>query len=309
MSFLITGSAGFVGKYIIKKLKSKNLKVIAFYRNNLLNKENGVLYKKVDFSKVQTLIKYLNELKPEYIIHLAADSSVAFSWENPIESYTNNMNIYLNLIEAVRLSKINPTILSIGSSEVYGKVEKNCIPIKETNKLNPINPYSVARVSQEFISNVYTEGYGLKIIKTRSFNHIGVGQDSRFFLPSVIKQLFDKNSTKLKLGDLNIIRDFLDVEDVVDAYFNLLNHGISGEVYNVCSGIGFSLNEVVQKVMKITKIQKPIILSKTKIRPLDNPIIVGNNFKLKLLNNWSPKYNLDSSIEKIIKFEKTKSFI
>ena len=309
MSYLITGSSGFVGKYLVEKLKSKGFDIIAFHRKNIINKRDGILHKKIDLNNVQTLIKYLNELKPKYIIHLAADSSVAFSWEHPIESFNNNMNIYLNLIDAVRQSKINPTILCIGSSEIYGKVEKNCIPIKESNKINPINPYSVARASQELISNVYCQGYGLKIIKTRSFNHIGLGQDSRFFLPTVINQLFDKNCSELKLGDLDIIRDFLDVEDVVDAYLDLLKYGKSGKVYNVCSGLGYSLNEIVQKVMHITNINKPIILNKAKIRPADNPVIIGDNNKLKSLNNWRPKNDIDTSIKKIIKFEKVKRFI
>lgn len=309
MSYLITGSTGFVGKHLIEKLKSKGSDVFALYRNNLNSKVDGVLYKQIDLNNVESLKKYLNEIKPKNIIHLAADSSVAFSWEYPIKSFNNNMNIYLNLIDAVRQSSINPTILSIGSSEVYGKVKKGCIPIKESNKLNPTNPYSVARVSQELISDLYLKAYGLSIIKTRSFNHLGVGQDSRFFIPSVIKQLLDIKSPNLKLGNLDIIRDFLDVEDVVDAYFDLIQHGISGEVYNVCSGLGYSLNEIVKKVMYLTKIKKPIILSQAKLRPIDNPIIVGDNSKLKLLNNWKPKNDIDISIKKMLEFEKASHFI
>ena len=309
MSFLITGSNGFVGKHLIQKLSSKGSDVFALYRNKLDSKVDGVLYKKIDLNNVQSLKKYLNQFKPKNIIHLAADSSVAFSWEHPIKSFNNNMNIYLNLIDAVRQSKINPIILSIGSSEVYGKVEKGCIPLKENNKLNPINPYSVARVSQELISDVYCKAYGLTIIKTRSFNHLGVGQDSRFFVPSVIKQLLEIKSSNLKLGNLDIIRDFLDVEDVVDAYLDLIKYGITGEVYNVCSGTGYSLNKIVKNVMNITNIKKPIILNKSKIRPVDNPIIVGDNSKLRLLNNWKPKIDLDLSIKKMIEFEKASRFI
>jgi GDP-4-dehydro-6-deoxy-D-mannose reductase len=302
MSIIITGANGFVGSNIIYKLKNKfkGNKIIALHRGNLANKLKGVNYQKVDLSFIDEIIKIIDNCSPEYIIHLAAESSVAFSWKEPVKSFNNNINIYLNLIEAVRQSKFNPTILSVGSSEVYGNTKKIKLPFKESSKINPINPYSVARASQEAISKVYTEGYGLKIIMTRSFNHIGIEQDLRFFIPSVINQLFDSNSTSLYLGNLEIVRDYIDIDDVTDAYLELLDKGVPGEVYNVCSGIGYTLKEVVDIIMNTSNIFKDISINESVIRPNDNIYIVGDNTKIKKLTGWKPKFSLEMSLDKII---------
>ena len=207
------------------------------------------------------------------------------------------------------MSNYNPIILSIGSSEVYGIVDKNKLPIKENYETLPINPYAASRLSQEILSKIYIDGYGLKIIMTRSFNHCGLNQDRRFFIPNVINQIFDKKLKSISLGNLDIIRDYINVEDVSEAYIKLLLYGKVGQIYNVCAGIGYSLKEIVNKIFIISDIEKPIKKNKIFERPIDNPVIVGDYSKINMETKWYPKLKLDDSLNMIILNEKKKNFI
>jgi GDP-4-dehydro-6-deoxy-D-mannose reductase len=162
----------------------------------------------------------------------------------------NNTNIFLNNCEVIRKNNIKCRMLSIGSSEEYGNVSDYCILIKESELINPFSPYAVARVSQEMLSQCYVTSYKLGIILTRSFNHIGPRQRDIFVIPSFVKQILNgirnvQNKIVLSTGNVSIIRDFLDVLDDVRAYYLLLEKGITGELYNVCSGNGYSLKEIL----------------------------------------------------------------
>jgi GDP-4-dehydro-6-deoxy-D-mannose reductase len=242
--YLITGVSGFVAYYLtyFLKKKYKNIKICGIDCVELKDQNKNVdSFYRSDLSNLAEICKILEKFQPDYIIHLAAQSSVGLSWEEPVKSFMNNMNIYLNLLEAVRLSQIKCRILSVGSSEEYGNVQAESIPLRESHPLNPISPYAVARVSQELISNVYKKGFNLDIVSTRSFNHFGPGQRDIFVVSSFAKQLAHikiegKKKGILKTGNIEIIRDFLDVRDVVNAYILILEKGVSGEVYNVCSG-------------------------------------------------------------------------
>lgn len=309
--YLITGYSGFVGKYFLAYLDSlgKSLEVIGISRSQIeLLHYNNIKFKsyQVDLKNAQAVKEIISSTRPNYIIHLASESSVAYSWQNPLESFQNNTNVFLNIVESVRLIALKCRILSIGSSEEYGIVNPQTLPLTETHELNPISPYAVARVSQEMLSKIYSEGYGLDIVITRSFNHIGAGQKENFVVSSFVKQVVERKikglNNPIEVGDLSIVRDFLDVKDVVDAYVQLLKFGISGQVYNVCSGIGFSLNEILNKIKTITKTEIVFKINMNRIRPSDNPIIIGNNIKLKKVCNWSPKFSIDESLNSIVDY-------
>ncbi len=247
------------------------------------------------------------QFQPDYILHLASYSSVAFSWTHPVLSFQNNTNIFLNLLDAVRKLNLSTRILSIGSSEEYGNVCEEDLPLKEDHPLKPISPYAVARVSQEMLSKIYADGYGLNVIMTRSFNHIGTYQKDIFVVPSFIKQLVQiKNNggkcSELVAGDISIVRDFIDVRDVVSAYYQLLNKGEKGEIYNVCSGQGRSLKEVISDITDILNIDISITIKNNLIRPSDNKIIIGSNEKIVKKTGWNIKYSLDQSLKDIISY-------
>lgn len=312
--FLITGFSGFVSRHFCEYLESKNIHSLIkgidvnypdFTQDDFRNI-------KFDFERIDLLDKgkienVIYEFQPDYILHLASFSSVAFSWKEPIISFQNNTNIFLNLLESIRKFNLSTRILSIGSSEEYGNVSKEDLPLKEEHPLNPISPYAVARVSQEMLSKVYTDGFGLDIIMTRSFNHIGPFQKEIFVLPSFVKQIVqmeqkDNKTNQLITGDITIIRDFTDVRDVVSAYYKLLIKGEKGEVYNVCNGTGWSLKEIIEKICAILKIDVQICPDKGLYRPDDNRAIIGSNEKLKSAVEWSPKYTLDYTLNDMIAY-------
>jgi len=255
-------------------------------------------------------LRCIQKYQPDTVVHLAAQSSVGYSWDNPVSSFNNNVNIFLNLIESIRISNIDCRILSVGSSESYGIVDKSILPLKESDALNPISPYAVARVSQEMLSKVYVEGYGMDILMTRSFNHFGPGQDERFVIPSFIKRILNRkkyNSNEvIEVGDLSIIRDFVDVRDVVKAYVLLLEYGATGKIYNICSGEGRSLKEILINIQLILNYNVGYRVNPSFIRPNDNPIIIGDYSKIKQKVGWSPEINLDKSLQDIVTYiEKT----
>lgn len=312
--YLITGFSGFVSRHFLDYLESTQTHstVLGIDIHDTNMDFHNFKYVSCSFQKVDLLDKIqveriISQLKPNYILHLASNSSVAMSWKNPVESFTNNTTIFLNLIETIRLSRINCRILSIGSSEEYGNVNADDLPLKEDHLLQPVSPYAVARVSQEMISKVYVDSYGMDIILTRSFNHIGTFQKDIFVIPSFAKQLIslkkNNNDTKdLTTGDTSIIRDFVDVRDVVKAYYLLFKKGKKGNIYNVCSGTGISLNEAIQIMASILNIKVTHHIDNNLVRPNDNKIIVGSYDKIKKDTGWTPYYSIEQSLKEVLTF-------
>lgn len=311
---LITGFSGFVARHFVEYLceRKEHYSVIGIdisdpkYCLDIYQPYVNIEFKKINMTKKEEVFSIFDEFKPDYVLHLAAYSSVAYSWKCPSESFMNNSNIFLNLIEVVKNLKLNCRILSVGSSEEYGKVSKMDIPLVESCRLNPINPYAVARVSQEMLSKIFVEAYGMDIVLTRSFNHIGPGQDTRFFVPSILKQVLDIKMTHLEkgtieVGNIDIIRDFVDVRDVVRAYYMLLENGLRGEVYNICSANPVKLREIITVIAEMVDVEIEPIVNKNFIRPEDNEIICGSYAKIKKLG-WEPHITLTQSIGDMISF-------
>lgn len=315
-NILITGISGFVGGHFTQHLvkekpefqihgisrstpawdfiqDSDHIKrAISFHECDLL-----------DSSKVNTIIK---EIQPDYILHLASFSSVAQSWKEPLVSFLNNTNAFLTIVEAVRVQRLKTRILSVGSSEEYGIVNQQDLPLKENSRLAPANPYAVARVSEENLAQIYTKGYNLDICCTRSFNHIGPGQSDQFVVSSIAKQFAEITTHRKKpivrIGAGSIIRDFIDIDDVIRAYMAILESGTTGEVYNVCSGRGYSINEIVKSFSALTGISVEVQQNNDLLRPIDNPVLIGCNDKLRNDTGWKPACSMEKSLEKIYSY-------
>lgn len=312
--YLITGFSGFVSRHFLQHLESKNerSKVLGIDLEQPVASTDKFQHVSCDFKKIDLIRKEeveraVFDFQPDYILHLAAISSVGFSWKNPTLSFKNNTNIFLNLIDAVRELGQKCRVLSVGSSEEYGNVTADHLPLKEDMHLTPVSPYAVARLSQEWLSRVYVDGFGLDIVMTRSFNHIGPGQREIFVISSFAKQLVEiKNKGvpggKLITGDLSIVRDFLDVRDVVKAYDLLFEKGEKGAVYNICSGSGISLKEIIDLMCEILDVKIDQETDPGLIRPNDNRIIVGSNEKLKKATGWGQGIPLRKSLEDIIRY-------
>lgn len=306
--FLITGAAGFVAKHFVEYLQKNSIKASVLGLDIAENVALPIEYKKVNLTNKTEIYSILHDFKPDYIVHFASISSVSQSWKEPVNSFVNNTNIFLNLVDSVRLLNLKTRILSIGSSEEYGNYPKEQMPLKETYQLHPDSPYSVARVSQEMLSKIYADKYGVDIVMSRSFNHIGPGQRDVFVIASFIKQLVEiskgNKEAVLSVGNVDVVRDFLDVRDVVDIYYKILTCGKIGEVYNVCSGNGLQLRKIIALATEELKVQVEICVDKDKIRPIDNMVIIGDNQKIRTEFNWVPKISIEQSIKDIISFWK-----
>jgi GDP-4-dehydro-6-deoxy-D-mannose reductase len=311
--YLITGFSGFVGKHFLDFLDQN--KIAAYVLGVDIHRPEfniyGFTHVKCSFEQTDLLDKdqvdnIIYQFQPQYILHLASFSSVAFSWKNPVASFANNNTIFLNLLEKVRALNLDCRILSIGSSEEYGNVKAEDLPLIESHPLNPISPYAVARVSQEMLSKIYVDGYGMDIVMTRSFNHIGPGQKDIFVISSFAKQLVTfaqgKAKPELVTGDTSVVRDFVDVRDVVRAYYYLFKKGKRGEVYNICSGEGTTLDEVIQKMAAVLNLEVTTKVSDKLIRPNDNKMIVGSNQKIREDVGWEKRISLEESLKDIITY-------
>lgn len=311
--FLITGVSGFVGQHFIDFLESNGVKAHVLGVDLAENKSvRDCTYVTQSFKQIDLLCgheieRVLFEFQPDYVLHLASYSSVAFSWKEPVLSFQNNMNVFLNLVETIRRLGLCTRMLSVGSSEAYGNINEDHLPLVEDASLDPVSPYAVARVSQELLSKVYAEAYGVDLIITRSFNHIGPGQKDIFVISSFARQIAEIKKQGLKngvllTGDLQIIRDFLDVRDVVRAYYLLLTKGKKGRVYNVCSGKGHALKTVVDELASIAGVEITTALNPAFVRPSDNRVIIGSNKRIYDDLGWTPDISLQQSLKDILNY-------
>ena len=312
-SILITGISGFVGGHFTRFIANKQPDYIISgvsrskpawdfvqNRDSLLD---AVTFYQCDLLDSKKINEMIGEIQPDYILHLASFSSVSQSWKEPLASFLNNTNAFLNIVEAVRIQGFETKILSVGSSEEYGIVNEHDLPLTEKKSVAPANPYAVARVSEENLAQIYAKGYHLNICCTRSFNHIGPGQRDQFVVSSLARQFTEiaihHKKPVIKIGAGSIIRDFIDIEDVIRAYDAILEKGVTGEVYNVCSGRGYSILDIVDALSELTHIPVVVEQNQTLLRPIDNPVLIGSYDKLRNATGWKPECPLEKSLDKI----------
>jgi len=307
MKYLITGISGFVAGHYLEylALKKPGVKIAGIDLHSKKSFRKKSKFYKGSLLDKRLIANVIKKTKPDYIVNLASYSSVAYSWRCPAECFVNNTNIFLNLVEAVRNLKSKAKILSIGSSEEYGIASHADIPLNEKSRLNPANPYAIARVAQENLSKIYADGYRMPIICTRSFNHIGPRQKDVFAVSSFAKQVMEgklRRRKRIICGNLNIVRDFTDVRDVVRAYDLLLRRGKPGEAYNVCSGEGHKLSEILAMLQKKAGTRLPVKIDPDLVRPVDNPEIVGSCKKLKKHTGFRREYTLSRSLDDMLAY-------
>ena len=313
---LITGISGFVGGHIVHFLTEhqNNLEIHGISRSkpawdfvNIPSELlNGHHFYQADLNDIPTIKSIIEKIQPDYILHLAAQSSVAESWKTPVFSFMNNTNIFLNIIDTVRLNDNGARVLSVGSSEQYGIVSENDLPLSEDKPQCPANPYAVARVAQEQLAKIYATGYGLDICCTRSFNHCGPGQTDRFVISAIVKQFVKiahgAQEPVIHIGNGAIVRDFVDVHDVVGAYSLLLTQGKRGEVYNICSGTGRSIHDIVTLLSTQFGIPVQVHQEQSQIRPIDNPRIIGSYQKILKDFGWKPTIPFKESMRSMYEY-------
>ncbi len=311
---LITGFSGFVSRHFLNYLVENNLsyEVLGVDVNPpKFAMEDYAPTLAMSFEQVNLLDKEAVEdmiatFRPDYILHLASFSSVAYSWQHPADCFMNNTSIFLNVTEALRKHDLcDCRLLSVGSSEEYGDVKKEELPLQEDMPLVPVNPYAVARVSQEMMAKVLADSFGMQIMLTRSFNHMGPFQDERFVIPSFVRRILDiaesgAKSGEIETGDTSIVRDFVDVRDVVRAYYRLLLDGKTGEVYNICGEKGVSLAEVVDQIADIVGVSVTTRVNPDFVRPGDNQVVIGSAEKIRQDIGWTAEIPLRQTLMDMI---------
>ncbi|WP_282939472.1 GDP-mannose 4,6-dehydratase [Paenibacillus sp. RC67] len=314
MKALITGITGFVAKYLADYLRKQGCEVWGTTRKSspvLFNKTINIVT--LDLNSSSQILQLVNDIQPDCIFHLAGQSSVRDSWDNKAMTFDSNIIMTINLLEAVRSSNVSRTvkILTIGSSEEYGEVKLEEMPIVEGNFLRPISPYGISKATVSMLVQHYYKAYSLNIIHARPFNHIGPGQGVGFVTSDFAKQISEIERGELrpilKVGNLDAKRDFTDVRDIVRAYYLLTQSDKFGEIYNVCSGKPISIQDILDKLIKMslnTEIQ--IQIDVNKMRPSDFPYYYGDSSALKSLTNWSPVISIDESLQDIMNYWRSK---
>lgn len=305
---LVIGASGFVGPYLCQNLIDNGYDV---FGSKLINQKQNFEGQCVNLNILDEddVFKVLSDIKPDYIIHLAAQSSVKLSWENPTLTFNINVMGIVNIFEALRKLNLKPRILIVGSSEEYGKVDKNLID--ENCETDPLNFYALSKVTQEKIALIYHKNYGFDVICARSFNHIGPGQSTQFVVADFAKQIVEIEKTSqqgnIYVGNLSAKRDFSDVRDIVNAYRLLIEKGRSGELYNVGSGNCIAISEILNKLISYSNAKINIVVDKNKFRPVDTPEIKANINKLKKDTDFKAKHNIDETLMGVLKYFRNKA--
>jgi len=308
---LITGITGFVGSYMAEYLLKEGLEVYGACRwrsrrENLCNVNDSVKLIEGDLLDAHSLESLMVAVRPELIFHLAAQSYVPTSWTSPAITLETNIVGSANLFESVRRTQIDPVIQIACSSEEYGLVDPKETPIKETNPLRPLSPYGVSKVAMDYLGYQYNQSYGMKIVRTRGFNHTGPRRGDVFAESNFAKQiaLIEKGEQEpiIQVGNLEAQRDYTDVRDMVRGYYLAAIKGQPGEVYNICSGKAWKIQKVLDYLISLSKVKVQIHKDPNRMRPSDVQVLLGDNTKFTSTTGWKPMIPFEQTLEDLLNY-------
>ena len=289
-SALITGSEGFVGYYLRAELEAHGYEVTG------LDRKAGAHTIRMDLLDAERVVSAIRTLKPDVIFHLAGQANVGKSWQIPAKTIEINVIAAVNLLEAVRQESPETGVVLVGSSDQYGNLKELGVSVNEETPMNPMNPYAISKATQERIGRAYAKAYGMKIRMTRSFNHGGAGQATGFMIPdfaSGIVRVERGEQRDLPVGNLTSRRDFTHVKDIARAYRLIAEKGGAGEVYNVGSGVTYSAQEVLDRLIAMARRDIPVRQDPARMRPSDTPVICCDHGKLTRDTGWEPRLGLE----------------
>lgn len=291
---LVTGLTGFVGKRL-QTYCSSNAKLPW----TLCTPEHP--YSLLNPNRIDQVVQ---QTCPNAVIHLAAQSNVPEAFRNPADTINVNLLGTLNLLQALKANQFNGAFLYVSSGDVYGQVPETCLPITEAQPAIPRNPYGVSKLAAEALCRQWSFAEPWRIIIARPFNHIGPGQSDAFVIPAIARQLISikhgKQPAVLELGDIDVTRDFLDVDDVIGAYFSLLEHGKNGETYNVCSGVEQSVRGLMESLCDLSGVHPQIIQDPSKMRRAEQRRVCGSFAKLEAATGWKPTITITQTLRNIL---------
>ena len=304
---LITGITGFAGSHLADYILAEHpgVEVFGTYRwrsrrENIDHLEGRIRLLECDLGDVTALRAALMTSQPEAIFHLAAQSFVPTSWTAPAETFHINVTGQIHLFEAIRLLGLDPVVQLACSSEEYGLVHKDETPITESNPLRPLSPYAVSKVTQDFLGYQYFKSYGLRTVRTRGFNHEGPRRGEVFVMSNFAKQIAaieaGAQEPVIRVGNLDSVRDFTDVRDMVRAYWLAATRGEPGEVYNIASGRGITIREMLDRLIALSRVEVRVENDPARMRPSDVEVLLGDSSKFRAATGWAPRIPLEQTL-------------
>ncbi|MDP8245316.1 MAG: GDP-mannose 4,6-dehydratase [Candidatus Hinthialibacter antarcticus] len=317
MKVLITGITGMVGshlaEYILAEHPGVEVHGLVRWRSPFDNIK-GILPKiqlhHAELRDLNSMIRLMEDVKPDWIFHLAAQSFVTVSFEQPADTIHTNVIGTTNLLDAVRRVKLDPKIHICSSSEVYGQVREDELPINENNPFRPASPYAVSKVGEDMIALQYFLSYGLKTIRTRMFTHTGPRRGDVFAESTFSKQIAEIEQgvrpNPVKVGNLNSVRTIADVRDAVRAYWLLLEKCQPGEAYNIGGNQTMTMGELLEKLKGMATCRIEHEVDPALLRPSDVTMQIPDVSKFQAESGWQPKYSVETTLEDLLNYHREK---
>jgi GDP-4-dehydro-6-deoxy-D-mannose reductase len=309
---LITGITGPVGSFLADYLLTlPDVEVHAFKRwrsdpRPIQQLQGRVTFHEGDIEDPFAVAAAVRAAAPDRVYHLAAQSYPSASWDAPITTMRTNGEGTINVLEAVRSHAPQARVHIAGSSAEYGWVRADEVPIPETRGLRPASPYGVSKVAQELLGLQYHDSYGLHVIVTRSFNHVGPRQGDRCSIQTFCQQMAlieaERQPPVLRVGNLEPRRDFTHVTDVARALWLLLDRGTPGTVYNLCSGAATRIGDIVELVRARGRVPVDVHVDPARLRPSDEPILQGDNSRLRADTGWAPQIGMPQIVDELLAY-------
>jgi GDP-4-dehydro-6-deoxy-D-mannose reductase len=306
---LVTGAGGFVGGHLVDFLHAEHPEVAV---HGVVLPHGGVSWRaapgarviEADLTDPAAAHAVVEDVRPDRILHLAGQSSVHLSWLDPGGTLRANVLGIVHLLDAVRRLGLRPPVLVVGSAEEYGPVGPEEMPVREETPLRPASPYAVSKVAQGALALLYGPAGGLRVVLTRTFHHTGPGRGEAFAESSFARQIAEVEAglrpPVLKVGNLEALRDFADVRDVVRAYWMLLEKGEGGQAYNVCTGRGRRIRELLDILLAASAARVEVRTDPERLRPSDVPAQVGDPARLRAATGWEPRIPLERSLRDLL---------
>lgn len=296
MKVLVTGAAGFVGRHLTVHLTTCGDEVVG------IDRAEGP-----DLLDGPGLVATLRHVAPDAVYHLGGWSDVGASWDQPLEAFRANAEGTLNLLQAC-LAAGSPRTLVVSSADIYGPVAPDQLPIDESAALCPITPYAASKVAADHLAAQAFRGYGLPVVRARAFNHLGPGQTTRFVAPAIADRIAANEvdgGDEIIVGNLSPRRDFTDVRDVVEAYRLLIERGVAGEAYNVCSGIDLAIADLAERLVAMASRPMRLAPDPDLQRPVETPILRGDPSKVRAITGWAPRIPLEQTLSDVLAERRT----
>ena len=308
---LITGCGGFIGSYLSELLLEEGKIVygtVHQHTENLDSLKDRITILECDISDRKRVDDVVSEVKPDWVFHLAAQSLILSSWQDKEKTFKTNILGTLYLLDSIRKAKIDPLIEIVCSSAEYGFNYESEIPIKEDEEFKPSSPYGVSKVGQDMLAYLYWRTYGMRIIRVRPFYITGPGKisDACSDFAQGIVEVEKGQTDALSTGNLEAVRDIVDVRDCIKAMWLLMVHGVPGEAYNICSRRGYKMRNILDRLLSLSPSKIKVRQSPERIRILDAPILIGDNSKLCKLG-WKPQIPIERTLSDILDYWRKRS--